>query len=552
MDNNSTRSGRRFRVAVMANRWGWLLVFWSLVAAVAPVIPAGNLGHAFSLSASSFSAKGTQTLAAILKEQRVTPVPQADSDAEKTSLETLYGLRQDDGPALGQLWARQNLTQVTHWKTSSAQASLLITTVTVVRTVTVELAGQTEVVLSSVEQTLTFINPILVFETRVITAPPSIPSNDLTETAAFDRLASSAPHGHSASHKGVVLSSKKKARIRRQIPKPVIGVSTVTVEITTTKTNTGSSIHTVVVLSSIFVSVTENPTVTSTTLITTTPSIETRMSGGPIATATSPTPPAVPNPSLRDQDEPVVMTTFFITIFPIGTTLSPSDTRGFPTSTSVLGFTGTSSGIAPSETFATAGITTWFTTFESIATVASESKSGSATIIASAVPTALPSSEPVPDPGLAPWTIAIVVIVAVVAVLLLYFLVYSDRGHRIFFGNRRHRQLSEDYEMTPVVAGAATMNPSASAPVNSDVQSQVMSGATSSKSSGEGEQVRIIIRPIPIRPLAIRGGSSNTVSPPARVWLRPPGFTSQAYSYSAGGSGETNPRDATGWSLASE
>ncbi|KAK6211764.1 gmc oxidoreductase [Colletotrichum tabaci] len=544
----------------MAKCWSWLLIFWSLTAAVAPVIPAGNLGLAFAPSASPFSAKGTQTLIAIPKEQRVTRLPQADSAAEKTGLEALYGLRQDDGPALGQMWARQNLTQVTigSWdlaivltgsRRSSAQASLLITTVTVFRTVTVELAGQTEVVLSSVEQTLTFIDPILVFETRVITAPLSIAPNEPTETAAFDRLAFSAPHGHSPRHKGFVLSSTK-ARIRRQTPKPITGVSTVTVEVITTLTNTGSSVRTVVVLSPIFVSVTENPTVTSTRLITTTPSIETRMSGTP--TAISPTPPAVPSPSLKDQDEPVVRTTFFTTIFPIGTLLSPSATRGFPTSTSVLGFTGTSTGLVPSETSATAGVTTWFTTFEYIGTAASESKSGSTTTIASSVPTALSTSEPVSGPDLAPWTIAIIVIVAVGAVALLSFLVYIYRGHRVFFGNRRHRQLSESYEMTPAVAGAAAMNPSASFSVNPYGQGQVISGETSSKSSGEGEQVRIIIRPVAIRPLAIRSSSSNTVSPPTRVWPRPPGFNGQAYSLSADGSGETTPRDATGWSLASE
>ncbi|GJD01022.1 GMC oxidoreductase [Colletotrichum higginsianum] len=479
----------------MEKCWSCLLIFWSLTAAVATVMPAGNLGLAFAPSTSPFSAKGTQTLIAILKEQRLTRLPQADSAAEKTGLEALYGLRQDDGPALGQMWARQNLTQVTigSWdlariltgsRRSSAQASLLITTVTVFRTVTVELAGQTEVVLSSVEQTLTFIDPILVFETRVITAPLSIASNEPTETAAFDRLAFSASHGHSARHEGVVLPSTK-ARIRRQTPKPITGVSTVTVEVTTTLTNTGSSVRTVVVLSPIFVSVTENPIVTSTRLITTTPSIETRISGTP--TAILHTPPAAPSPSLKDQDEPVVRTTFFTTIFPIGTTLSPSATRGFPTSTSVLGFTGTSIGLVPSETSATAGVTTWFTTFEYIATAASESKSGSTTTIASSVPTALSTSEPVSGPDLAPWTIAIIVIVAVGAVALLSFLVYIYRGHRVFFGNRRHRQLSESYEMATAAAGAATMNPSASFSVNPDGQGQVISGETSSKSSGEGQ-----------------------------------------------------------------
>ncbi|KZL65791.1 hypothetical protein CT0861_00782 [Colletotrichum tofieldiae] len=552
----------------MTNPWAWVSLLLLLAVANAAVIPGGSLAHTSTPSTSPSSTERTQKRAAFLKQWTNFRGGQDNSVEEEPGLKALHGRQQDD-PIIDRMWARQHLTQVTTAigllpeiltgsSRPSAEASLLITTLTVARTVTIELASQTTVVLLPVEQTLTFISPALVIETRVITAPrPSrnTAARDLAGAAAFDQeLHPAALPVYSLRHNEATLLPKA-GRVRRQDSDLVTRVSTITVEITTTLTNIGSSIRTVTILNPVFVSVTENQTVTTTGFTTTTLSTETIASRPP--SVIPPAPPAVPTRSLSNEDELADTTASFTTIFPTSVTLLPSTTRSSSMFPSISGLASTSTVLVPSETSAGAGFTTPFSTpsdtgvgrpTESSAKSSVGSNSVSTTAIAPSGSTALPTPEPASDPVLPPGTVAIITIGAVTALVFFLFLACVYQRYRKFFGNRRHHQLAEeDYQMTSAIAATAIMNRSASAPSHHNGQDQATASETSSKSAGEDGQVRIVIRPVANQ----RDGSSET-SPLQRAWPRPPGYTGQAYSFSADSSGETTPRDATGWSTMSE
>ncbi|KZL73662.1 gmc oxidoreductase [Colletotrichum incanum] len=552
----------------MTKSWAWVSLLLLLAIANAAVIPGGNLAHTSTPSTPPSLTESTRTLAAFLKQWAKFRGGQVDLVEEEPGLEALHG-RQQDGPTMDRTWARQHLAQVTtvilvlpgiltSSSRPSAKASLLITTLTLVRTVTVELASQTTVVLVPVEQTLIFISPVLVIETRVVTAPrPSriTASRDLAGAAAFDQVLHPAALPVYSLRPNEATLLPKAERIRRQESNPVTRVSTIIVEITTTLTNVGSSIRTVTILNPVFVSVSENQTVTTTKFTATTLSTETTASR--LLSVIPPAPPAVPTRSTNNEDELTDTTASFITIFPTGTTLSPSTTKNSSIFTSVSGLTSTSAVLVPSETSTGAGFTTWFSTpsdtgvgrpTQSTAKSYAGSKSASTTTTAPSGSTALPNPESASDAVLPPGTVAIITIGAVTALIFFLFLGFFYQRYRTFFGNRRHHQLAvEDYQMTSATAATAIMNRSASAPSHHNGQDQIVASETSSKSEGEGGQVRIVIRPV-----ANQRDNGSGVSPLQRAWPRPPGYTGQTYSFSADGSGETTPRDATGWSTMSE
>ncbi|KAG7045625.1 GMC oxidoreductase [Colletotrichum scovillei] len=311
-----------------------------------------------------------------------------------------------------------------------AEASIQVTTVTVVRTVTVELASRTEVIWAPLQQTLTFINPTLVFETNIVTAsqPRNIAVRDAADAIASDQTAIfeiSSIDTHY--HEGAGLSSHP-APVRRQIPGSINRASVVTIEITTTVVASGTIVHTVTIFEPIFVSVTKTPILTSTIFTTTTLPIDDGVSTSP-AIATSPR--------------------------------------------------ATQKAISSDGAQQTASLT------------GPESPS---------VTTTTPKPLEPQEPSVAPSTLD------------------APESSRI-----------RSEPDTPRIYDGPCQTP----------QTEGSSGKSS-----EEEQVRVVIQPV-----HKKRSMSSVLSALPKVWPRPPGYTGKAYSFSAGGSGETTPREAVGWSV---
>ncbi|GKT49575.1 uncharacterized protein ColSpa_09756 [Colletotrichum spaethianum] len=538
----------------MTKSWAWISLLLLLAIASAAVIPAGKPAHTSTPSTSPSSTERTPIPTAFLEQQKDARGGQTDSVGEG------HG-RQQDGSALNRMLARRQLTQVTavilvlprilSSPNRPFSGLFRITTLTVVRTVTVELPSQTRVVFSPVEQTLTIVNPVLVFETRVITASqPSgnIAARDLTEAAASDPEFHSVtlPVYASPSKEATLLS--KAGRVRRQNSNPITRVSTITVEIIRTLTNV-CSVRTVTVFDPVYVSVTENQIVTTTTFTTTTPSIETTTSRS--SSVVSPAPPA--DPALSSSDDELTDTTEpFSTTSPTSNALSPSASS--TTFTSVLGSASTSPKLVPSETSADAGVTGPGAQppTGSTATSSTQSEPTSGTNIASSRSTELPTPEAAPeaasDPALSPGTIASITLGAVTALLIFLFLGFVYQRYRKFLRSRQHPQSSKrDYRMTSASAASAIMDKSAPDIPDANAQGQGVPSETSSNKSSEGEQVRIVIHRV-----VSQTDDSSEVPPLPKSWPLPPGNTGQVYGVIPEESGEATPRDVTGWSTTSE
>ncbi|KAK2056728.1 hypothetical protein LY76DRAFT_131275 [Colletotrichum caudatum] len=431
---------------------------------------------------------------------------------------------------------------------------LPVATITVVRTVTVEVATQTRIIFQPRAQTLTFTNPVVVFETRAAAADPrpfqTIAARGTSDGDAFDQESHPAALPvYTPQPRGATLFSRP-ARVQRQVLEPVNRASTITVEITTTLTDF-VSVRTITAFNQVFVSVTVNETVTSTRFATT-PSTETAAS----------LPPA--SPALSSGQE-----------------VEPAGTSTFPSAfTSGVESPGTTTFFAPSETSAGAGVTTWFSTpsdqgdqrpTESPAASSTSSGSGStatATATATATPSespAVPAAQSAPGPALSPGTIASISLGAVTGVLFLLFLGFVYRSYRRYVKDRQDSQLSEEeYKMTSATAATAIMmNRPAASPSNDDDDNAGQYGATpggsGSKSAGKAKQIRVVIRPVAKRQSeggkGSEGGegSGEVEARPAAAWQRASGYTSQGgYSISVAGASDSTLRDAPSWSNRSQ
>ncbi|KAF9873311.1 hypothetical protein CkaCkLH20_09124 [Colletotrichum karsti] len=219
-------------------------------------------------------ANSTNPLTSSIKAQHLATSRQIPSDSEKRAKFRVGGeidslgteksrARRHHGKEMMHIWARQN-------STPSTDPSVSLATVTITRTAFVEVASETQVFVSTLLQTLTFVDPILVTETSTITVspPPSgvakrhvaapviSPCHDISASDSVSSSATATPDAVSP------------VAVRRQVPNgpvTVIGlVSVVTIETTVTLTRTGSFVSTATVVNPVFVSVTATPTVTTT------------------------------------------------------------------------------------------------------------------------------------------------------------------------------------------------------------------------------------------------------------------------------------------------
>ncbi|KAK1724987.1 uncharacterized protein BDZ83DRAFT_319729 [Colletotrichum acutatum] len=446
---------------------------------------------------------------------------------------------------------------LTVWTRPPAEASIQVTTVTVVRTVTVELARGTEVIWAPLQQTLTFINPTLVFETTVVTA---LQSRDIAARAAANAIALDQaatleiPSTETHYEEGAGLSSHP-APIRRQTSASVNRVSIITVEITTTIVASGTIVHTVTIFDPVFVSVTKTPTLTSTIFTTTTLPIEDGVSSSP---AIAPSPPASQKAISSDGAQQTASSTSPEPSVAATTVAAPepqeppaaSNTVGAPESSRIRSSSDTprgtfiSSSVRPDSSPATnEGISARV----GPATSSSPSmRSTSTTAVPPLTETLLPPTERIARPSLSPGVIAGIAVGATILLTASILLFLCIRRHRP--KRNRSLQLSEgDRYMTSAIAATAMMNQPTSNTLAYDGPYQVPQTEGSSGKSSEEEQVRIVIQPV-----IKKRSMSSVLSALPKVWPRPPGYTGKAYSFSAGGSGETTPREPVGWSVESE
>ncbi|KAK1449100.1 GMC oxidoreductase [Colletotrichum melonis] len=497
-------------------------------------------------SLTSFSDDGyLQTLATTRAPQEPESAP-----AGKILLEEQASQKQDD-IALHQMWARQNLTP-------PVEATIQVTTVTVVRTVTVELASRTEVIWAPLQQTLTFINPTLVFETNIVTAsqPRNIAVRDAADAIASDQTAISEISSTDTHYLEGTGFSSHPAPVRRQTPASINRVSVVTIEITTTIVASGTIVRTVTIFGPIFVSVTKTPTLTSTIFTTTTLPIK---DGGSNSPAIAPSPPAshkvISSDGAQQTPSFVGLKSSSVTVT-TPKALEPtelsvvSNTIGAPESSRIRSesdtprSTFTSSSVLPSPSPVTNDGNS-----ARVGPAASSSpsmRSTSTTAVPPFTETLVPPTERTARPSLSPGVIAGVAVgatFALTALILLFLCIRRQRSKR-----RRHLQLNEDDRyMTSAIAATAMMNrPTSNAPAYDRPCHMPRTEGSSGKSSEE-EQVRIVIQPVPKE-----RSMSSVLSAIPKVWPRPPGYTGKAYSFSAGGSGETTPREPAGWSVESE
>ncbi|KAK1484403.1 GMC oxidoreductase [Colletotrichum abscissum] len=528
----------------MAKLRGFMIFL--LISTIADANLATFCHSAVEPSLTSFSDDGyLQTLATTRAPQEPESAP-----AGKILLEEKASQKQDD-IALHQMWARQNLTP-------PVEATIQVTTVTVVRTVTVELASRTEVIWAPLQQTLTFINPTLVFETNIVTAsqPRNIAVRDAADAIASDQTAISEISSTDTHYLEGAGFSSHPAPVRRQTPASINRVSVVTIEITTTIVASGTIVRTVTIFEPIFVSVTKTPTLTSTIFTTTTLPIE---DGGSSSPAIAPSPPASHKVISSDGAQ---QTASFIDLKSSSVTattpkaLEPtelsvvSNTIGAPESSRIRSesdtprSTFTSSSVLPSPSPVTNDGNS-----ARVGPSASSSpsmRSTSTTAVPPFTETLLPPTERTARPSLSPGVIAGVAVgatFALTALILLFLCIRRQRSKR-----RRHLELNEDDRyMTSAIAATAMMNrPTSNAPAYDRPCHMPRTEGSSGKSSEE-EQVRIVIQPVPKK-----RSMSSVLSAIPKVWPRPPGYTGKAYSFSAGGSGETTPREPVGWSVESE
>ncbi|KAK1997703.1 hypothetical protein LX36DRAFT_681549 [Colletotrichum falcatum] len=478
----------------------WACLHLLLVAASAAVIPSGSLALPSATSSTlPSSTERSQTLVTP-PEQLVSVSEDQSSPAEdETRLEASPGRQKDVPP---------------------------VTTVTLLRTVTVDVVTETRFIFQPVEQTLTFTNPVLVLETHTIAVMQ--PSNTIAargkaNTAAFDQGSHPAAlPAYPPQPKEAALFAGP-ARARRQLLGPVPSVSTTTVEITTTLTV--GSVRTITAFNQVFVSVTVNRTVTTTMFVT--------MSTGTAASF----PPANPTPPSGEESRPTNAATFASGSEPTGTTTF----------------------FAPSETSAGAGVTARSSMpsgarvqrpTESTAASSTEAQPDSAATAAPSAVTATP--EPASGRGLSSGTIASISLGVLTGVLFLLFLCYVYRCYRRYAKNRQGQQPPEEnYKTAPATATSAIeAGQPAVAPTNSEVQNGATPGGGEArrKSVSEPKQIRVVIKPAGKRQSKGGEGSGKTEPEAGREdWQRASG-----YSVSVAGGSDSTLRDTAVWSTRSD
>lgn len=553
--------GYAIHLVTMAKLRSFMFLLWA-----SAVTNANFASFCRSTSGPALSSLSDEGYLQTLATTSATQEPESASAGE-VALEEPASQPQDD-IALHQIWARQNLTQVqntpaprpmlTIWSRPPAEASIQVTTVTVVRTVTVELASRTEVIWAPLQQTLTFINPTLVFETSIVTAsqPRGIAARDAANAIASDQAAlSEISSTDTYYHEGAGLSPHP-APIRRQTSASVNRVSIVTVEITTTIVASGTMVRTVTIFDPVFVSVTKTPTLTSTIFTTTTLPIK---NGVFSSSAIVPSPPASQKAISSDGAQQTASFMGPESSFVTATTPETpepqdpsvvSSTIGAPESSRIRSEPNT-----PRSTFAASSVlpgsspATHEGTSARVEPATSSSpsmRSTSTTTVPPLTETLLPPTERIARPSLSAGVIAGIAVGAtfvLTALILLFLCIRRQRSKR-----RRHLQLNEDdRHMTSVIAATAMMNQPTSASLTYDGPCQTPQTEGSSGKSSEEEQVRVVIQPV-----LKKRSMSSVLSALPKVWPRPPGYTGKAYSFSAGGSGETTPREPVAWSVESE
>ncbi|WDK22782.1 hypothetical protein CGRA01v4_14072 [Colletotrichum graminicola] len=516
--------------------WAWAsaCLLLLLFTAGAAVIPNGSLALTSTTSlAPPSSTEGSQTLITPLKQRMRVRKYQSNSAEDGTRLEALL-VGQHDGPNQNQIRARQQPPYV-------IGTPLPVTTITVVRTVTVEVASQTRIIHQPFAYTLTFINPIVVYETRAVAAPQpfiTIAARGKTNTAAFNQESHPAALPvYSPQHKEAPLFSRP-ARVQRQAPVAAPMASMITVEVTTTLTKLGP-VSTITAYNQVFVSVTVNQTVTFT-----------RYTMALSTGTTASLPSANPIPLSPEGPEPTDTTTFSSTF------TSGSESAG------------TTTFFAPSDTSAEAGVTTSFSTpsdpeaqrpTESTAASSAGPQPDSVVTAAPAPsgPTAVTTPKPASKPALSPGTIASISLGAVTGVLFLLFLGYLYRTYRNYAKNRQHHQSPEkDYKMAPpTITTAITLSRPEVASPNRESQDGATPGQAGSKSADEAKQIRVVIRPVTKRQSEDGKHSEDSDEMEARreeCQRASNNMNKGAYSVSIAGGSDSTLHDTAGWSNRSD
>ncbi|KAF0315093.1 hypothetical protein GQ607_017675 [Colletotrichum asianum] len=468
------------------------------------------------------------------------------------SLESDGSRSRHDGKEMMHLWARQN-------STPSSQPSLSLSTATLTKTSFIEVPSETQVVVSTLVETVTVVDPIFVTKTSTVAiaqapsalairgfaSPAASHNGDSTSLTDTDLPRDKAPRPDSTSLSSLrdltpppaptTLVTARRGVRRRVLDAPVtvIGmISIVTIETTVTLTRTGSFVSTTTVVNPIIVSVTANPTSTTTSFVT--PGAPTPTSNASTQEVSTITP------------EPTIPTTASTRM----TISTPTQTSLVPTllssdkSTSVLTISSSISSLAS----ATSGITTWFTddpdgfTWPTIAPAPnSTSTQISASITASS--TVAPDSGPSLRPALDDGQIAGIAVGSVFGIVLVALAIWLLRKRS---KRRQHVNITEDdYQMTSAAAAAAIIDSSPPNMTQRDPSGPLPSN-TSGESSREGN-VRIVIQPT-----EKRRTQSSGLFPIPRIWPQPPGYDGKTYSFSAGESAESSPREPMTWSNASE
>ncbi|KAK2739326.1 hypothetical protein CKAH01_07276 [Colletotrichum kahawae] len=466
------------------------------------------------------------------------------------SLESDGSRSRHDGKEMMHLWARQN-------STPSSQPPLSLSTTTLTRTSFIEVPSETQVVVSTLVETVTVVDPIFVTETRTVAisqAPSDLAKRGFASSAASydgDPISSTnpgLPRGKVPRPDSTSLSSLRdsipppapttlvtaRRGARRQLldaPLTIIGlVSIVTIETTVTLTRTGSFVSTATVVNPIIVSVTATPTSTTTLFV----------------TAGAPTPTSIASTQEVSTivPEPTIPTTASVRMT-ISTPVQTSLTRTSLSSDKSTSIPATSSSDSGS-TGPTSGITTWFTndpdgfTWPTVAptstlTQTSASITASTTVIAGTGS----SFRPALDDG----QIAGIVVGGVFGIVLVALAIWLLRKRS---KRRQHVNIPEDnYQMTSAAAAAAIIDSLPPAMAQRD-PSRPLPSNTSGESSREGN-VRIVIQPT-----EKRRTQSSGLFPIPKMWPQPPGYNGKTYSFSAGESAESSPREPMTWSNASE
>ncbi|KAL0934044.1 uncharacterized protein CTRU02_210843 [Colletotrichum truncatum] len=424
----------------------------------------------------------------------------------------------------------------------STQPSPSLITTTITRTTIFEVAGETRVVVSPLFQTLTFTNPTLVTETSTITVSQRSRNFDKREVVGSVTTNQKAISSTESSHLWKVVPASETTTLRphfsgasrRHTSNDVMAVtvagqmSTITIELTVTLTRTGTFVSTATIFNPVFVSTTATPTMTITSFVTTTISITTAASRTSDLSSIAEILPSQGSTSATA----------------IASLTTPTSSRS-PVGPSTEVSTISSSASSAPET--TVDATTWFSTEPEGSTATGRSLTSTETMVSTRRTPSSTSLPPAPEfssqPALGPGEIAGVTLGAVSGIALIILIIWLLRRRS---KRRQHVHIpDDDYQMTPTETAAAIIN---SSPLAMDLhdRSRALPSNASGNSSRDGD-VRIVIQP-----MAKRRTQSSSLFPSPKTWPRPPGYTGQAYSFSAGESGDSTPRDPTTWSNASE